>query len=268
MVNCEEITPWLDAYADGELAPPATSAVRDHVEVCSECRRRLAAIRTVSELVRRAPAFAAPSGLREQVARQARRSVWLRRLSRWTAAAVVLLALGAGLTRLWTAVTQPDTMADAVVDGHVRSLMADHLMDVASTDQHTVKPWFVGRLDFSPPVVDLSPAGYPLVGGRLDYLQGRPAAALVYRRRQHTINVFVLPDERPSSPSSRTLRGFHVRHWSSGGMAFWAVSDLTASELAEFVRGWQASVAALRLQFGLPLPQAYLLQGREAIGLA
>jgi anti-sigma factor RsiW len=268
VVNCDEITPWLDAYADGELTPPATSAIHDHVDVCSECRRRLAAIRTASELVRRAPVFTTPSGLRERVARQARRSVWRRRLSRWTAAALVPLALGVGLTRLWTGVTEPDTMADAVVDGHVRSLLADHLMDVASTDQHTVKPWFVGRLDFSPPVVDLAPAGFPLVGGRLDYLQGRPAAALVYRRRQHTINVFVLPDEQPSSPSSGTLRGFHVRQWSSGGMAFWAVSDLQPSELADFVRAWQASGAASRLQFGFPLPQAGLLQGGEAIGQA
>ena len=130
-----------------------------------------------------------------------------------------------------------------MVDGHVRSLMTDHLFDVHSTDQHTVKPWFLGKLDFSPPVADLATIGYPLVGGRLDYLDGRPAAALIYERGQHTINVFVSPvvNEAVGEIGARTVRGFHVHHWTRDGMSFWAVSDLNDRELTEFVRALNAS---------------------------
>src|SRR4030088_512001 len=108
-----------------------------------------------------------------------------------------------------------DSMAEAVVDSHVRALMGDHLFDVRSTDQHTVKPWFLGKLDFSPPVDDLAPLGFPLTGGRLDYVAGRAAAA-------------------------RAIRGFHVRHWTRGGMSFWAVSDLNDAELDQFTGALQS----------------------------
>ena len=131
---------------------------------------------------------------------------------------------------------------EEAVDSHVRSLMPGHLFDVQSTDQHTVKPWFLGKLDFAPPVVDLEAVGFPLVGGRLDYLGGRPAAALVYQRRQHTINVFISTDGTTSGrpTEDRSVRGFHVRHWTHGDMAFWAVSDVNDAELSEFVRAFQA----------------------------
>jgi anti-sigma factor RsiW len=115
--------------------------------------------------------------------------------------------------------------------------MAAHLFDVRSTDQHTVKPWFLGQLDFSPPVVDLAAAGFPLAGGRLEYIAGRPAAALVYQRQKHTINVFVWPESGGSSGvTERAIRGFHVRHWVRDGLSFWAVSDLNDAELTEFAR--------------------------------
>ena len=134
-----------------------------------------------------------------------------------------------------------DAIAQEVVSSHVRALMGEHLLDVRSTDQHTVKPWFLGKLDFSPPVTDLAQAGFPLTGGRLDYVAGRPVAAVVYTRGRHTINVFVWPETSDAVPSSdvRAIRGFHVRHWARGGMSYWAVSDVNDADLDQFVDALQ-----------------------------
>jgi anti-sigma factor RsiW len=121
-----------------------------------------------------------------------------------------------------------------LVGNHVRALMASHLTDVASTDQHTVKPWFQGKLNYSPPVRDLAQDGFPLVGGRLDYVSGRPVAALVYRRRGHMINLFVWPDAGTRSPDAAARQGYNLVRWNSGGMAFSAISDLDINELRAF----------------------------------
>jgi anti-sigma factor RsiW len=118
-----------------------------------------------------------------------------------------------------------------LINSHVRALMVAHLTDVASTDQHTVKPWFQGKLDYSPPVHDLAEQGFPLVGGRLDYLSGRAVAALVYRRHGHLINVFVWPDSGEERRTSSSHQGYNVLHWRGGGMQYWVVSDLNAAEL-------------------------------------
>ena len=132
-------------------------------------------------------------------------------------------------------------MADTVVAEHIRALQPGHLMDVVSTDQHTVKPWFDGRLDYAPPVQDFQAQGFPLAGARLDYLAGRPVAALVYQRRQHSIDLFVWPigQQFDGGPAEGSRRGYNFVRWTRGGQAFWAVSDLNPAELGEFVRLWR-----------------------------
>ena len=129
------------------------------------------------------------------------------------------------------------SLPDAVVSDHIRALQPGHLMDVVSTDQHTVKPWFDGRLDFAPPVKDLKPQGFPLVGGRLDYLDNKKVAALIYQRRQHLIDLYVWPDSGhlDHGPTEGSRSGYNFQHWSDDGMAFWAVSDLAPDQLTEFV---------------------------------
>jgi len=187
------------------------------------------------------PRYAAPPGLRERVqaavrAEPARRRPSWRPSVRQTgiaAAAVVVLAVSGWLIGQRRSA---DTELAAVFDAHLRSLAPGHLADVAFTDQHTVKPWFAGKLNFSPPVVDPAAEGFPLVGGRVDVVNGRSVAALVYSRRNHLINVFVRPLERgePSAGRDGEQRGYHVAGWIRGGMRFWAVSDLNPQELAQF----------------------------------
>jgi anti-sigma factor RsiW len=160
-----------------------------------------------------------------------------------TVAASVMLLVAATsaliLSRLLVAQTGVDMLTRELVASHVRSqMLASHRLDVASSDSHTVKPWFQGKLDFAPPAKDLTDRGYPLVGGRLDYLGERPVAAIVYRRRDHVINLFVWPSTPAdtASPEQAARQGFHLVHWTSAGLTFWAVSDLNEPELRQFAR--------------------------------
>jgi anti-sigma factor RsiW len=236
-MSCEVLDQDLEAFVDRELDDEGVRRVREHVAACEGCRVRVAERQMLGRLIRSVPYHTAPDRLRGRVASQTSRSLMTRRLFTWAAAAAVIVAIAGGTALLRTPRPDEGAIVAEVVDGHVRSLMANHLFDVPSTDQHTVKPWFLGKLDFSPPVVDLSSSGFPLIGGRLDYIAGRPAAALVYQRHQHTINMFVSDDGHGASTGidRRSLRGFHVRHWTRDGMSFWVVSDLNESELDEFV---------------------------------
>jgi anti-sigma factor RsiW len=240
-VTCIEIRHHLDAYVDRELDTGSTSAFSEHLRDCPECRRRLAERGALSQVLRCAPIYRTPERLRLRVLARASRVRRVRRLTMLATAALLLLSLGAGIAVFRSDAVRRDAVVTEVVDSHVRSLMADHLYDIESTDQHTVKPWFLGKLDFSPPVIDLAGRGFPLLGGRLDYLQGRPVAALVYERNRHTINVLVYPDDAPrvNAIEAYAVRGFHVRRWRAGGMSFWAVSDLNDGELLQLVHALQ-----------------------------
>jgi anti-sigma factor (TIGR02949 family) len=242
-VSCQDVERDVDPYIDRELDPDSAAAVRHHIDGCADCRRLVAEREALGRLVRSTPYYPAPDRLRARVAAQAARSAPVRRITFWAAAAALVVSVAGGTMLLRSGAARGDAMVDEVVSGHVRSLMADHLFDVRSTDQHTVKPWFLGKLDFSPPVADLAATGFPLVGGRLDYLAGQPVAALVYQRQKHTINVFVSPERGNALAviDARSVRGFHVRHWVRDGMSFWAVSDVNDGELTEFVRALQRS---------------------------
>jgi anti-sigma factor RsiW len=165
---------------------------------------------------------------------------------RWLAvaasAAFVVILAWALVPRLY-GLEPEQRVAQEVVSSHVRSLMVDHVADVMSSDQHTVKPWFNGKLDFSPPVKNLAKEGFPLVGGRLDYLENRAVAALVYQRQNHLINLFIWPatDDTHVNPRALIRQGYHLFHWSKAGMKYWVISDLNETALQEFVRLVQAS---------------------------
>ena len=194
------------------------------------------------EIARDATYYRAPESLHARIvsatqaeAREERRPAMLRTFA--LAASFALVALVSWNAALMTAMpSRQDTIENEVLTAHIRSLMTPgHLNDVESTDQHTVKPWFQGKLDFSPPVRDLVADGYPLVGGRLDYIDGRSVAELTYKRRLHTVSLFVWPDAGADiAPTIRAMNGYSIATWKKGAMRYWAVTDAVTPEIAHF----------------------------------
>jgi len=236
----------IDAELDGELDGAEARQLETHLAGCAACRRfREGRVALRAHLAAEMPVYPAPEHLRRTVQRAAATQRSERRFAPsvvaargWSgalalAASLVIVALGSW--QLARREAASDAMADQLLASHVRSLMPGHLTDVLSSDQHTVKPWFNGKLDYSPPVYDFVGQGYPLIGGRLDYVGGRPVAALVYGRRQHLINVYVWPARGLGGGQvERTTQGYHMVHWILGDNDYWAVSDLGRAELDQF----------------------------------
>ena len=264
-MNCEEIKNLMDAYLDGELDPVTSQKIEKHLRDCSTCEQAYKVETAMAQAINRAaPYYKAPIELRERIqlslresigapsrstakvdplpaGRQeaARRSIFFELPWNWLAVAAAIVLAAIIVSTLPSRLRQPggdQFLATQLIASHVRSLMADHLTDVASSDQHTVKPWLDAKLDFAAPVLDLSNDGFPLIGGRLDYLDNHSAAALVYQRRKHFVNLFIWPTTPADSKGEATVvrQGYHLVHWNDGDFTYWAVSDVNISDLQHF----------------------------------
>jgi anti-sigma factor RsiW len=273
-MNCEEAIKLMDGYLDGELDPITSQTIEEHLRDCGKCEQ---AYKTHGSLIRAignaTPYYKAPPDLRERIQSSLREEIGerpMRNVGRdaqplfprrqreprtilfgtpwnWLAlAAAILLAaiIGWNLPRLQRPGAD-QLLATQLIASHVRSLMANHLTDVASSDQHTVKPWLDSKLDFAPAVPDLSSEGFPLLGGRLDYLDNRPVAALIYQRRKHFINLFVWPAESNASKATKAIshQGYQLLHWVDSDFNYWAVSDVNANDLQTFKQQFEVQTS-------------------------
>jgi len=248
-VTCREAEALISAYVDRELDVAASLQMDAHVAACAGCTAALQRTEALQAAMRSAPlTFAPPADLERRVRAAIRREMpardtLLRRAVRWGAMPAAAAA-AAALT--WVLLVRVDgnggeqRIAEELVGAHVRSLMVEHLVDVPSSDQHTVRPWFNGKIDFAPAVGDYTASGFPLVGGRVDYIDGRAVAALVYRHQQHLINVFIAPAGADRWPGGAVdAHGYHLLHWSDAGLSYWAISDVSPpalQTLAELIR--------------------------------
>ena len=255
-MNCAECEILLHALIDGELDAGHAREVEAHVATCAGCAEKFTAFRAMREAMATADLKqAAPAHLRARIeaalplpaapvaaeivrARQFFQPSRRNFFGGFAVGTAVSAAVAATVALTVFTNDREQTIADEVVSAHIRSLQPGHLMDVETSDQHTVKPWFDGKVDVAPPVIDLTAEGFTLLGGRLDYIDGEPVASVVYKRRKHAINLFVAQrlGAAHANVTDRTVQGYNVRHWSAGGLDFWAVSDLDPAELDEFVQ--------------------------------
>jgi anti-sigma factor RsiW len=244
-VRCTDAQTLIESYVDGELDVVHTVEVEQHLGDCSICAPRHQDVIDLRSRIREeVPYFRASPDLQQTIraiAREKREETSRSLVPLWAwsgaIAAVVLFAvITVGLVRRASESSREQMITQEIVADHLRSLMANHLTDVTSTDQHNVKPWFNGKLDFAPPVNDFAAEGFPLIGGRLDYLAGRPVAALVYPRRLHPINLFVwaAPEKYAEKATPQTRQGYSILLWARDGMTYCAISDLAADEMQTF----------------------------------
>jgi anti-sigma factor RsiW len=244
-VACELSRTTLHGYLDGELDAVRAAEFERHLETCAECQASLESMESLRTQFRQADLYerASPQ-LRERIHKHFRHATGVARASttssrrRFLIPALATLAVAVGFTIAWFLVqahTEATRTTAELIDAHVRSLQPGHLTDVQSTDQHTVKPWFGGKLDFVPPVSDFAEQGFPLVGGRLDIIDGQSVAAVVYARRKHMINLFVWPTRSSEQLAdlSGSRQGYNWSSWRSGGMRFCVVSDVSDADLRE-----------------------------------
>jgi anti-sigma factor RsiW len=250
--HCDKVL-LVQAEFDGELDAAQAAALAAHRRDCPVCQAAAAALGRARALLRDGLYEPAPDDLRQRLIARleaARPSPAPRlrrlRLRQWWSAGLGfgLGAACAATLALLLAVPSGSDLTQELVASHIRALQPGHLEDVISTDRHTVKPWFDGRLDFAPPVIELAKAGFPLKGGRLDYVDGRQVAALVYQRDKHIIDLYVWPQRGRSGRAAELpqRQGYNVVHWRWNGMTFWAVSDVETSQLLDFAKAWQAAI--------------------------
>jgi anti-sigma factor RsiW len=258
---CPESELLLHGLADGELDAANALQLEEHLKSCSGCAAAFESIRQQKLLLRNgALRLRASPALRERVLasladeetpehasgtapvlQDARKKDWARFFPPRLSLAVSGLALAASLLLFVNSGSRAPQLDEQLVANHVRSLLVSHLTDVASSDQHTVKPWFFGKLDFAPPVVDLAARDFPLIGGRLDYAGGRVIPALVYKRRGHLINLFIWPASKTADETA-SRDGYNLVRWTEAGFTFSAVSDLNLAELQEFQHALQSAL--------------------------
>jgi anti-sigma factor RsiW len=249
-MTCGEIKNLLSAYIDDELTLTECARINDHLAHCQNCEAELKSLQALRQRMR-APElhFKMPEGFEKRIfeamPKESRSKSWssvsvrdffsIRNMG-WVAALFIAVI---SVSHLHEVSQNPgDELAQEVVSEHLRSIKTRHLIEVVSTDQHTVKPWFNGKVDFSPNVKDLTSNGFPLTGGRVDYLGGHPVAAIVFQRRKHTINLFIWPekDSHEANVQSFSINGYNIFKWSKEGFWYWAISDLNPTELTEFMQ--------------------------------